>query len=71
MTVKDIQKLISSATTIHLCIAKNVDDAINEHSQYRYTINKYTNLSNYYGRLEVVCIYPECKDDLEVWALEA
>lgn len=70
MTVKNIQKLISSATTIHLCVAKDVNDAINEHSQYRYTFNKYTNLSNNYARLEVIHIYPEGKDDLEVWALE-
>lgn len=71
MTVKDIKDIIPSSVSIHLYVAKTIDDAINEHSEYRYIFNKYTNLSNCYAKLEVVYVYPEQKDDLEVWALMA
>ena len=70
MTVKDIQGIISSATTVRLCIANNKQDAMNEKSKYTYLFHHGTNLSNTYARLEVAYIYPYRKDDLEVWAIE-
>lgn len=69
MKVKDIHNVISSATDIRLYLAESESDALNDKSVSVYTFHYYTNLSPYYGDLDIISIYPESKDRLEVWAL--
>lgn len=68
MTILDLQKVISSATTITICFAKSKRDADNEKAYARYFVDVYSRVEGLDER-EVYYIYPRAKDDLDVWCV--
>lgn len=69
MKVKDIEKIISSATTAALYVADSRADAVSEKGQRVGYFYRDAELGEYWADLEVAYIYPVRKDDLNVWAI--
>ena len=68
MTIKDLQKIISSATNVKIFVAKSKADADNEKYVSEYRMDVYSSISGL-DDWKIEYIYPRAKDELEAWCI--
>lgn len=68
MKIKELQKVISSATTVKIYVSKSRKDALNEKHEAEYSMDIYSTITGLED-WEVEFIYPREKDVLEAWCI--
>lgn len=68
MTIKELQGVISSATSVQIYVAKTSEDASNEKHCANYYMDKYSFITGL-DDWEIDYIYPRAKDELEAWCV--
>ena len=70
MRIKELQRIISSATNVTVFVAKTKKDADNEVAVYTYHIDVYSDITGM-ENWPVEYIYPRAKDELEAWCVKS
>lgn len=69
MTVAELKKVVTSATTMRLRLAETKSDAIND-KEKKHKLTFANDDAGTWDYMTVVGIYPVRKDDLDVWVIK-
>ena len=69
MKIKDVQKILASSMDAKVFVCNSREEAMDEISTEQFNFDIYTELDDNQANMEVVYVYTQKREELEVWAI--